>query len=188
MKQALVAIPGIPQSRRALNLAFNTDIVRRRNEQQPEHRRCAAHQSKKTQNTRAEFSHLRCAELAQKAGRRRGWHSAESRQSLCSLFGRPLSRCFVSTRFLAVGPLTARPAAACRDARLVGIEKLLDRVDVSAAKMKCFENGARTRAGLHEAVDDKKAPRRVVGVLRRRQTGMGQMDIGEAIIALTPGF
>jgi hypothetical protein len=91
-------------------------------------------------------------------------------------------------RFLAIGPLATRPTATGGDAWFVGIEELLDRADVSGAKMQCLENGARTRAGLHEAVDDEKAPRRLVGVLLRRQAGVGQMDIGEAIIALAPGF
>ena len=80
------------------------------------------------------------------------------------------------------------PAATSRDAWLVRIEELLDRVDVSAAKMQRFEDGARTRSGLHEPVDDEKTPRRLVGVLQRRQTGMGQMDIGETVVALTPSL
>ena len=92
----------------------------------------------------------------------------------------------VTTRL--VRPLSARPAAASGDARLVGIEELLDRVDVCRGNAKRLKDHARTRARLHEAVDDEKALRRVAGVFQLTQSGVRQMDIGEAIIALTPGF
>jgi hypothetical protein len=54
-------------------------------------------------------------------------------------------------------PLAARPAASSWDARLVRIEKLDDRVDVRVAKTESLEDGARTCASLHEAVDHEEA-------------------------------
>ena len=54
--------------------------------------------------------------------------------------------------------------------------------------MKSFKDSARTRARLHEAVDDEEATRRFVWVLQLAQPRMRQMDIGEAIVALTPSL
>src|SRR6202035_660907 len=75
-KQGFVAIPGIPQPGYALRLAFNTDVVGRRDEQQPECSCGSASRSENTQSVRAELGRLRRAEFPQKAGCRER-HSAE---------------------------------------------------------------------------------------------------------------
>jgi hypothetical protein len=51
-----------------------------------------------------------------------------------------------------------------------------------------MQHGARARAGLHEGIDDKKPARCFGSVVRLGQARVRKMNVGEAIVALAPGF
>jgi hypothetical protein len=66
-----------------------------------------------------------------------------------------VSRSSVAAGFCAVGPFTARPAAALGNARLIGI-LFLDRVDGADVEVECLEDVARGRARTHRAVSQEQ--------------------------------
>jgi hypothetical protein len=56
-----------------------------------------------------------------------------------------------------IRPLPARPTAAGRYARLVGIVKLPDGVDGGCVKAEDRHDDCRACAGFHEMIDDEEA-------------------------------